>query len=445
MVDAEYAGVLFTEHPTSTGCCVVELASGLGDALASGSITPDPYRFGRLSGRPLDSRKPPVDLGPLLALGRRAEAIFGAPQDIEWAYASGRFFILQSRDITTSVRESSSPRGAIERERSRLLEFASGASPDEIVFGQNELSELLPRPTPLSLSFMERLWAPGGSTDLACRALGVRYLVEEDSPPYVTSVFGALYVNRREERRRLRKNLGPLTAFRLSRSAERISRHFREEFLPAFLGEVRLREAIDFSRLSVTELLSLVEPWARRFVAETYVEAEIVNLAADFYLKAAVQRLRKRRLDPVVHLATMPPTIVHQALSLLPAIRAGRRGAEEFLELFGHRAPQDYELSQPRYRESPALLAELVNRAGEDVPTGEARAEERRRARAARESSLGARAGARPGASRSSRRRQSTIASESSRRSVCSSWNWTGAWGSTVGFLPDPRRGRASQ
>ena len=121
----------------------------------------------------------------------------------------------------------------------------------------------------------------------------------------------------------------------------------------------------------MTELLSLVERWTHRFVTDTYVEAEIVNLAADFYMKAAVNRLRKRRLDPVVHLATMPATIVHRALSLLPAIRAGRRGAEEFLDLFGHRAPQDYELSQPRYRESPALLAELVNRAREAAPTRE--------------------------------------------------------------------------
>src|SRR5262249_18537843 len=269
MVNAEYAGVFFTEHPTSTGCSVVELASGLGDAVASGSVTPDPYCFGRLGGGPLGSRTPPVGRRPLLALGRRAEDLFGTPQDIEWAYAGGRFFILQSRDITTSVRESSSPRGATERERHRLLGLASGASSDEIVFGQNELSELLPRPTPLSLSFMERLWAPGGSTDLACRTLGIPYLVEEDSPPYVTSVFGALYVNRREERRRLSKDLGPLAAFRLSRSAERISRHFQDEVLPAFLEETRLREAIDFSRLSERELLSLAGRWTHRFVTET--------------------------------------------------------------------------------------------------------------------------------------------------------------------------------
>src|SRR5262249_36915811 len=147
------------------------------------------------------------------------------------------------------------------------------------------------------------------------------------------------------------------------------SRHFSDEVLPALLEEVRLREAIDFSRLTVTELRSLMERWTHRFVTETYVEAEIVNLAADFYMKAAVERLRKRRLDPAVYLATMPETSVHRALSVLPGIRAGRRGAEEFLELFGHRAPQDYELSQPRYRESPPLLAELVNRAGEDLPT----------------------------------------------------------------------------
>jgi YidC/Oxa1 family membrane protein insertase len=375
MVNAEYAGVFFTEHPTSAGCSVVELASGLGDALARGSITPDPYCFGRLSGRPLDARKPPLDLGPLLTLGRRAEDLFGTPQDIEWAYAGGRFFILQSRDITASVRDSSSPRGAMERERHRLLGLASGAAPDEVVFGQNELSELLPRPTPLSLSIVERLWASGGSTDLACRALGIPYLVEEDSPPYVTTVFGALYVNRREEGRRLKERLGPLAAFRLSRSAERIGRHFHEEFLPTFLEEARLREAIDCSRLSATELVSLLKKWTDRFVAETYVEAEIVNLAADVYMKTALERLRKRGLDPVVHLATMPETVVHQALSMLPAIRAGRRGPEEFLELFGHRAPQDYELSQPRYRESPALLTELVNRAREGEPTGDGASE----------------------------------------------------------------------
>src|SRR5262249_47335175 len=175
----------------------------------------------------------------------------------------------------------------------RLLGLAWGASWAESGLGQRELSELLPRPTPFSLSLMERLWAPGGSTDLACRTLGIPYLVEEDSPPYVTSVFGALYVNRREERRR-RKDLGPLAGFRLSRSAHSISRHFQDEVLPPLLEEARLREAIDFSRLSVTELLSLLEKWTHRFVTETYVEAEVVNLAAEFYMKAAVTQLRKR-------------------------------------------------------------------------------------------------------------------------------------------------------
>lgn len=37
----------------------------------------------------------------LTKLGLKVEAIFANPQDVEWAYANGKFHILQSRDITT--------------------------------------------------------------------------------------------------------------------------------------------------------------------------------------------------------------------------------------------------------------------------------------------------------------------------------------------------------
>jgi YidC/Oxa1 family membrane protein insertase len=363
MVAAEYAGVLFTEHPTTTGASLVELVAGLGDSLVSGSATPEEYRFGRLSGVRMDSREPPIDLRPLLALGRKVEALFGAPQDIEWAYARGSFQLLQARDITTSARSSSGPGGALERERHRLLEAAGDWDPRAPIFVQNELSELLPRPTPLSLSFMERLWAPGGSTDLACRSLGIPYDVEEEAPPLVNSVFGALYINRREERRRLGRGPGAVASFKLARSADGIQRGFQETFLTGFLKEMRLREALDLSRLGFNDLHALYERWLEHFVTETYVEAEIINVAADFYMKAAARQLQRKGLDPAVHLSQLPRTIVHRAMSLLPAIQEGERSVHDFLELFGHRAPHDYELAEPRYREDSSLVVELVARA----------------------------------------------------------------------------------
>ena len=39
----------------------------------------------------------------LARLGRRVAELFGAPQDIEWAWAGGRLYLLQSRPITIAL------------------------------------------------------------------------------------------------------------------------------------------------------------------------------------------------------------------------------------------------------------------------------------------------------------------------------------------------------
>ena len=360
MVDAEYAGVLFTEHPTTTGCCLVELMSGLGESLVRGTATPESYLFGRYSHERIDEKLPPISLQPLLELGRRAEDLYGCPQDIEWAYANDQFFLLQTRNITVSIKDSDSDAGSLERERFRLLELVANETLETAVYAQNELSELLPRPTPLSLDFMERLWIAGGSTDLACQSLGIPYAVEEEAPPYVNSVFGALYINRAEEARRLKSGPGIMASFTLARSADSIRKRFQNEFLPPFEKKMRLREVLNLSRLRLEELLDLTASWIEEFVQDTYVEADIINIAADFYLKTAAQRLDKHGLDSGVYLAKMPPTVVHQAMCLLPKIKLGQRDVQEFLDAFGHRAPHDYEFAAPRYQEDAELVRELV-------------------------------------------------------------------------------------
>lgn len=368
MVPAEFAGVLFTEHPATSGACAVELVRGLGDALVSGRADPLGFRFGRISGRPWSAKDasaaPPIDLAPLLELGRRVEALYGRPQDVEWAYADGRFLLLQARDITRRVGAGATPAALRERERARLLELARGARPDEVVLGQNELSELLPEPTPYSLSWMEAMWAHGGSTDLACRELGMPYDVDPDSPPFVVGAFGSTFVNRREERVRLSKGPGALASFRLSRAADEIERAWREDFLPRFLREARLREALDLEQLSFKELVELHADTERRILEESYLAAERVNIAADFYMKSAVRALEKHGLDPARHLAHLPETVVHKAMERLAAAGRGEADLSAFQKLFGHRAPQDYELAQARYVENPKLARAMAQRAG---------------------------------------------------------------------------------
>jgi rifampicin phosphotransferase len=351
MVAADYAGVLFTQDPAAGGLAMIELVEGTAENLVSGSVRPQAYRFGRASGELYGEEKPPIDLQPLLALGRRVEALFGAPQDVEWTWKQGEFYVVQSRNITSRM-------PPVQRSLARVLDLATGGPPDETAFAKNELCEMLPRPTPLSLSLMDDLWASGGSVDLASRRLGLLYPVEENAPSYLVTVLGRLYVNKSEERRRT-LNIGPFASRRLARSADQIERDFREAFLPRFLAEARLAQTIDFARLPTPDLFDALEHMYDKFVHETHVEVDVVNIAARFYLSQAREALAQHRLDPSGHLGNIPETSEARAFGAA-ALAAQNEQRALLAVAVGHRAVLDYELSEARYAENPPALAGLM-------------------------------------------------------------------------------------
>ena len=377
MIPAEYAGVMFTEHPGTTGAMMVELVSGLGEDLVSGNVTPDTYSFGKLTSELLDSETgetlaPPVDMSPLLQLGRELETLFDHPQDIEWAFAKGKFYLLQARDITRSIATGTNLKNLAEQERRKLLNALMGQRKkarrsdkkhvNDPVFVQSELSELLPRPTPISADFMERLWAAGGSTDLACGELGIPYNVHFRSAPYINTVFGWTYVNKQEETRRLGKGPGALASFRLARGAEETEAQFRDEFLPRFQSEMIERNVIALDRLTLEAATDMLENWIRRFVEETYCEAERINISADFHMKTALDKLKGANLEPALYLNDTQETVVSHAMALLSGNPVTQENIEEFLLIFGHRAPLDYELSLPRFDEDMNLVRQYIDR-----------------------------------------------------------------------------------
>jgi pyruvate,water dikinase len=108
MIDADAAGVAFGADPVSArrGLTVVSAVSGLGTGLVSGEKNADTWhvdRDGRImadqpgtGARALDD----VQVRQVAALARRAGRVLGRPQDIEWAIAKGRLYLLQSRPIT---------------------------------------------------------------------------------------------------------------------------------------------------------------------------------------------------------------------------------------------------------------------------------------------------------------------------------------------------------
>jgi pyruvate,water dikinase len=107
MVAAEAAGVAFSADPVSgrRGVAVVAAVAGLGEKLVSGEETGEVFhvdRAGRIIHRGASGG--PLSDGQILAIAewaRRAERLFGCPQDIEWAVERGTVWILQARPITT--------------------------------------------------------------------------------------------------------------------------------------------------------------------------------------------------------------------------------------------------------------------------------------------------------------------------------------------------------
>jgi phosphohistidine swiveling domain-containing protein len=356
MVEAQYAGVLFTRDPSAGGLCMVEMVQGTADGLVSGLVRPQSYRFGRITKRPFGVERAPIDLGPLLDMGIEAERMFGGPQDIEWAYRDGRFHLVQSRDITRPV-AGDADAASVQNDLARVVDRAKGAKPGEIVFGKNELSEMLPRPTPLSLSLMETLWSAGGSVDLAARELGLTYRVEDGSD-YLVTVLGRLYVDKRQEQSRA-LIVGPLASRRLLRDADRIERDLREDFLPRFFEETRLLAVVDFEKLATAELLAEIKRLHDRFVLDTHVAVDVINIATGFYLDRARKILSADGIDPSSLLGHIPETHEAGALAEITAAPAKSR-RWQLLKHFGHRAVLDYELAEPRFAEDINTLNRMV-------------------------------------------------------------------------------------
>ena len=132
MVPADHAGVMFTADPV-TGArdrVVIDANPGLGEAVVSGLVTPDHYLLdeaGTIVEHTAGQREALIRMLPdggtetltdvtlttgqtaapseaslarLAAVGRRIEAHFGRPQDIEWALVGDEIAVLQARPMT---------------------------------------------------------------------------------------------------------------------------------------------------------------------------------------------------------------------------------------------------------------------------------------------------------------------------------------------------------
>lgn len=357
MVDADYAGVLFTQDPTAPGLLMIELAQGTGDDLVSGRVTPETHRFGRFTKRAVSEEKPPFDLAPLITLGDEIEALFGGPQDIEWAYKDGAFYILQSRDITTLAIGTKAQQARVSEWR-RLFKAFHDAPKDGVILEQDEMSEVLPQPTPVSFTLMGQMWAPGGSLDLACRALGVPYNVPEGKAGHLVNLFGKTFVDR-QLKDQMALNVTPSKAKQLRKAAKDMPAAIRTETLPRLHQFLNPWLATDFNKMPLDALQTALQVFRLKLTQDIYVEAEKINILAGFTM---VEAQRFAAETPKAQDRLRHAELEHAPTGLMRkcARLKGKEAKEEALRVLGHRALFDYELSTPRYSEAPDLLWPLM-------------------------------------------------------------------------------------
>ncbi|HJJ54742.1 MAG TPA: phosphoenolpyruvate synthase [Methanocorpusculum sp.] len=161
LVFSQKAGVMFSSHPiTGAKTVIMEGSWGLGEAIVSGTVSPDNYVFDRNTQKisnitiaeksveiipdgkkgtkvcevPADRKNARVlsdaEVKELASFAIKSEEHYKNPQDMEWGIVDGKIYILQSRPITTIKKSDATPAAAAGTpgEAKQLLQ-GYGASP----------------------------------------------------------------------------------------------------------------------------------------------------------------------------------------------------------------------------------------------------------------------------------------------------------------------------
>lgn len=114
MIESEVAGTAFSVHPVTEDAnqVIIEAGLGLGEAVVGGTITPDMYVVAKdrrsivekklhAQGTFTEQKVSDEHILKLAELVIAIEKHYGFPVDVEWAFANEKFYIVQSRPITT--------------------------------------------------------------------------------------------------------------------------------------------------------------------------------------------------------------------------------------------------------------------------------------------------------------------------------------------------------
>ena len=176
MIPAEISGVMFTLNPVThqKNQIIIEAVWGLGEFIVQGEVTPDTYlvdknsleslskkvekqevqliKVGSLSKktkvprqRQLKRKLTDTQIVELAKLGKRIHRHYFYPQDIEWVFYRKKFYIVQSRPVTTLKKEDEEKKKEIKKKAILKGQAASpglASGPVRKIFSAKEISKI---------------------------------------------------------------------------------------------------------------------------------------------------------------------------------------------------------------------------------------------------------------------------------------------------------------
>ena len=360
-----------------------------------------------------------AQLKELTQLGLRVENHYGQPMDIEWALVDGEFALLQARYITTPSSstapfERTHPPPEVDEES--VEELRQGeihllkiyADAHGTVWCHHNLAEVLPAPLPMTWSVIKKFMSGTGGLGKAYRSLGFYPSKRVDSEGILDLVCGRIYVNlnreaelhfdgfpfahdfnalKQDPQKAMYAEAAtditrstasfwfklPLHVIRMSRAEMRL-RQCRSDFdqvltarvFLTFQSEVEAERDISYADLSDVELVGKFQTWCTKTLDDFAPEVLTATLLAGFSLQRLEATLQKCVDETAAKsiasrlISGLSGNLTVETNEKLQQVATGDLALTDFLKDYGHRAVDEFELAQRRWREDTTYLEQIV-------------------------------------------------------------------------------------
>ena len=411
MVFPQAAGVLFTADPVTGDrkVATVEAGFGVGDALVSGRVNAEVFtvRGGGVIAKSIAAGEQPAltdaQVLQLEQLGRRIEAHFGAPQDIEWCLVDDGFRVVQSRPITTlfpipaavdqanrvyvsvghqqmmtdpmkplglSLWQLTTPRPMAEAGGRLFVDVTQGLASPDVRAG---LLEVLGRSDPLIGDALQTVVDRGDFVrplpDEAPATMppgaGAPASIETD-PAIVTELIRGSEASLAAVKRDIQTTSGPaLIEFILEDIQE----------LRRILFDPTSRQVIMAGMEASWWLRDHLETWLQDGnAADTLTQSVPHNVTAEMGLALLdVADVIRPHPEVVAFLESVEDEGFLDVLPTVPGGREARDAIEGWLEEYGMRCVGEIDVTRPRWSERPVTLVPMILGNVESFESGEAK------------------------------------------------------------------------